>query len=131
MSIAETCLSVRPSGNLDCIDVVDTERQNILVVDGINDGVGMDCHLMRFGRAVDWVAVQKATKRLQRCLELGVPPAPAFTAKIGVPVKPKRLYRLNARVIADVHVAELRAVTLVENDHDVTVVDPVALVGRR
>jgi len=31
---------------------------------------------------------------------LGLPPVPALTAKIGVPVNPNRLYRLNARVIA-------------------------------
>jgi hypothetical protein len=60
---------------LDRVDVVDAEGQHVLVVDGIDDGVG----------------VQLVTEGLLGgAPQRGLPPVPEFSAKIGVPVKPNR-----------------------------------------
>ena len=74
MSMAETCLSVDAVRQLDRVDVVDAERQDVLVVDRVDDRVG----------------VQLVAERLLGGAQLGLPPLPAFSAKIGVPVKPNR-----------------------------------------
>ena len=61
---------------LDGVDVVNPERKDILIIDGIHNGVG----------------VELVPKGLLVVFSLISPPVPAFCAKMGVPVKPKRLY---------------------------------------
>ena len=71
-------LLVRQAGrDPDGVDVVDAERQDVLVADGINDRVGMDRHLVALaGRAVGRVAMQEAAEGLSRGPKLRVAAAP-------------------------------------------------------
>ena len=74
MLIASTCLSVTCVGDLDGVDVVDAEGQDVPVVDRVDDRVG----------------VQPVAEGLLGGAELDVARRAAFSAKIGVPVKPNR-----------------------------------------
>lgn len=60
------------------LDVIHTERQHILVVDGINDSVG----------------VQLVAERLRRGEIAWISGASCVDRKIGVPVNPNRWYFL-------------------------------------
>ena len=95
------------------VDVVDAERQHVLVGDGVDDRV----------------RVQLVAERLLGGPELRVAAARRVGGedrRAGEPEEVVALERLGDR---RVHVAELRAVALVEDDHHVAVVDLVALVA--
>ena len=99
--------------HLDRVDVVDAERQHVLVGDRVDDRV----------------RVQLVAERLLGGPQLRVAAARGVDGedrRAGEAEQVVALERLGDR---GVHVAELRAVALVEDDHDVPAVDLVALVG--
>ena len=100
---------------LDRVDVVDAERQHVLVGDRVDDRVG----------------VQLLAERLLGGPQLRVPAAAGVLGEDRRAGETEQVVPLERFRDRGVHVAELRAVALVEDDHDVPVVDRVALVRRR
>ena len=106
-------LGINGVGCLDGVDVVDAKGQNILIGDGINDGIGM----------------QTRAKHL-----LGSPHV-RTSARRGIIGKDGRTGKAEqevpTKVLGDLgmHVAELTAMALVEDHHNVGIVDAMLLVG--
>jgi len=99
---------------LDGVDVVDPERQHVLVRNRIDDAVG----------------VQPLAEGLLRGLPQRVSAATGVDREDRRAGEAKEVIALERPRDRPVHVAELRPVALVEDDYDVAVVDRVPLVRR-
>ena len=98
--------------DFDGVDVVDAEGEHVLVGDGIDDRVG----------------VQLVTEGLLSGPQLWVSATTGVDSEDGCAGEAEEVVVLEGLGDRGVHVAELRAVALIEDDHDMPVVDRVALV---
>ena len=96
----------------DGIDIIDAERQHVLIVDGIHDGVGM----------------QLVAKRLLGGLHADVASRAGVLGKDGRTCKTKQMVFLEMVGNGFVHLAEIAAVALVEDDHHLLLKDGMVLV---
>ena len=85
------------------LDVIHPEGQNILVIDSIHDGIGMEL----------------VAKRLLRGAELGIPVRTAVDRKNRSPGKAEQMVLLEVLYDSRVHITKLAAMTLIEDDDDV------------
>ena len=90
-----------------CFDVIHTERQHILVVDGIHDGVG----------------VQLVAERLRRGEIAWISGASCVDCKNRRSCKSEQVVLFEIVNNSLVHITELAAVALVKDDHNVLLVD--------
>ena len=92
---------------LDGIDVIHTERQDILVIDRIDDGVG----------------VEFVSKGLFRCTEECLAASGSVFREDGCSGKTEQVVAFEGVRDVSMHVAELTAVAFVKNDDDMGIID--------
>ncbi len=100
-------LVLDPRPGLDRVDIVDAERQHVLVIDGIDNGVG----------------VQLVAKRLLCRAPPGIAAGAGIFRKDRRAGESEQVIALEHARDLGVHVAKLAAVAFVENHHDMIVID--------